>query len=444
MRLRRVYVPNFRNLKDVELTFEPDLQPQVFPIGSENGGGKSTLLQLIFCLLNCPLHKNRQHYLANLIESGLMLTAPYSQSEQQLAEIELNLNDDSLNSINLSYLLIPLSCFPKLRVHFKRMKRQASSSFSLLSFSLLGSPNQKDERENNILDLDKMISEMTPDVGSIAKNNEIKNNILTALTEEYSGLEHQGIKSFFWMGNVDTQAIFLVCCKFSKGFEDRIDDILTNISNSIYLAGPSSQIYLFLDKEAKKSMLQEVTKEQKSNYSSYMIEARDSICNFYVDNHSTTHVILQAFKDAMEKDRREVVRTREYGKSYKLFAEELDDLTGGKKQISPSDDMSSIVVRQYVDNGQALELNPEDLSHGELKRLGLYSWIKLYNIQNAIVLIDEIENGLHPDWQYRIVNDLVEWGDNQYILATHSFYLCEALTPKHVKEIQPKLQKPNH
>ena len=48
MKLLQVSVPNFRNLQNVELTFEPDLSPAVFPIASQNGGGKSTILQLIF------------------------------------------------------------------------------------------------------------------------------------------------------------------------------------------------------------------------------------------------------------------------------------------------------------------------------------------------------------------------------------------------------------
>lgn len=52
MRLLRVQVPEFRALKDVDISFEPDFTPQVFPLGSLNGGGKSTLLQLIFILLN--------------------------------------------------------------------------------------------------------------------------------------------------------------------------------------------------------------------------------------------------------------------------------------------------------------------------------------------------------------------------------------------------------
>ena len=57
MRLLRVQVPEFRALKDVDISFEPEFTPQVFPLGSLNGGGKSTLLQLIFVLL----HGQHQH-----------------------------------------------------------------------------------------------------------------------------------------------------------------------------------------------------------------------------------------------------------------------------------------------------------------------------------------------------------------------------------------------
>ncbi len=37
MKLLKVSIPNFRNLKNVELTFEPSLNPAIFPIGSDNG-----------------------------------------------------------------------------------------------------------------------------------------------------------------------------------------------------------------------------------------------------------------------------------------------------------------------------------------------------------------------------------------------------------------------
>jgi predicted ATP-binding protein involved in virulence len=54
--------------------------------------------------------------------------------------------------------------------------------------------------------------------------------------------------------------------------------------------------------------------------------------------------------------------------------------------------------------------------------------------------MDEIENGYHPDWQRHIIDDLLAWGpSNQYILATHSYELCRAVTPAHVKELEPRL-----
>ena len=70
MKLLKVSVPNFRNLQNVELTFEPDLKPAVFPIASQNGGGKSTLLQLIFTLFHCSVNPDKHLFIQNLIKTA--------------------------------------------------------------------------------------------------------------------------------------------------------------------------------------------------------------------------------------------------------------------------------------------------------------------------------------------------------------------------------------
>ncbi len=102
----------------------------------------------------------------------------------------------------------------------------------------------------------------------------------------------------------------------------------------------------------------------------------------------------------------------------------------------------SAVTFKINRDGEVSELDPEDLSHGELKRVSIFAWLKSKNIENAIVLMDEIENAFHPDWHYQIVKDLEQWSPgNQYILATHSYELCQAVTPAHVKELEPKLIK---
>jgi recombinational DNA repair ATPase RecF len=62
MFLQKIYIDNFRVLKDITIQFEKEFTPTIFPLGSLNGGGKSTLLQLVFTLLHCSFHKQRHQY----------------------------------------------------------------------------------------------------------------------------------------------------------------------------------------------------------------------------------------------------------------------------------------------------------------------------------------------------------------------------------------------
>lgn len=228
MKLLKVSIPNFRNLKNVELTFEPSLKPSVFPIGSENGGGKTTLLKLIFLLLS---HDKD----SETTEFSLSFLGDY-EPNRLIARIEI-LHESKL--ISLEYYL-----------------------------------NQS--------------------------------------------------------GDIDC------------GIDD--DELLNDLSRSIYWLFPIIQL-------------------------------------------SSSELSLTRLSNA----------------------------------------------KTFMDLINPLEL--EDKGHGEAKRLALQRFIQTNNINNAIILIDEIENGFHPDLQYNIVNELASWGDNQYLLATHSFYLCEALTPGHIKTI---------
>lgn len=68
MHLLRVQVPDFRGLKDIDITFEKEFVPRIFPLGSQNGGGKSTLLQLIFVLLHCSVDEEKKPFLQDLLQ----------------------------------------------------------------------------------------------------------------------------------------------------------------------------------------------------------------------------------------------------------------------------------------------------------------------------------------------------------------------------------------
>ena len=129
MHLQRIQVPDFRVLKNVDITFEKEFIPRIFPLGSLNGGGKSTLLQLIFVLLHCSTDQERIPFLQNFLQG---FTIPEGCNERVLAIIDiwdyeqtiktkfltlkqshilnfLELNEDEHNSYNLYSNLITLS-----------------------------------------------------------------------------------------------------------------------------------------------------------------------------------------------------------------------------------------------------------------------------------------------------------------------------------------------
>jgi predicted ATP-binding protein involved in virulence len=68
MHLRRVQVPSFRALKNIDIIFELERIPRIFPLASQNGGGKSTLLQLVFILLTCCADKEKHQFLKNILK----------------------------------------------------------------------------------------------------------------------------------------------------------------------------------------------------------------------------------------------------------------------------------------------------------------------------------------------------------------------------------------
>ncbi len=107
---------------------------------------------------------------------------------------------------------------------------------------------------------------------------------------------------------------------------------------------------------------------------------------------------------------------------------------------------SNVIDKPYCTTGNMLSYNTlinattkggccpnyQEVKINAVKRL-----VEKYSSDSTIFLFDEIENGLHPDWQYNIVDELAS-SNSQFLLGTHSFYLREALTPGHVKIINSK------
>jgi predicted ATP-binding protein involved in virulence len=111
------------------------------------------------------------------------------------------------------------------------------------------------------------------------------------------------------------------------------------------------------------------------------------------------------------------LETGEYGSQIKSTRKELNNLLLGKS-ITIDNNFQGVTFKT---KGSNITLTPKDLSHGELKKLSIYIWLKARTLDDSIILMDEVDMGLHPIWQHELHDDLQRWSKgNQYIIATHS------------------------
>jgi predicted ATPase len=469
MRLQRVQIPNFRVLKDIDITFEDYHTPQIFPLASQNGGGKSTFLQLVFTLLNCCNDSSGYKLVENLLKnSGI----DHFVTNSKLATITL-MND--CNTITLDFEfhsdkslfenhLIQLSSGKEihqiegiknyearklsdfialleneiketnLRIRAERseVNRLVEISKDPLKTAVLDSQNL-DPRKLSIKQQLEVIKLEINDLchGLIAKTHVLQTS-KDSLSEFNNLLADKKIKVISRQNDIN------LICKVNDNSEDfNFLEVVNKIFEHVFIAAPSSQVFLFLAPEEIHSLFKET-----SDYYTILKEKQKNIYNMFLYEFSIVKVLTDAFKQAFENDRVLAIKNGgRYGQEFESLFNDLKNFLNGKT-IQPSEDMSKIIIKQMDSKNQEIELSPTDLSHGELRRLSFYTWLKTNKIKNSIILVDEIEIGLHPDWQYQIVRDLEEWEpSNQYILATHSYEVCSALSPAHVKEIEPKLLK---
>jgi predicted ATP-dependent endonuclease of OLD family len=389
MRLLRVQVPDFRVLKNIDISFEKDFFPQIFPIGSQNGGGKSTLLQLIFILLHCSGDSEKIEYVVNLLDR--------CQLEDELDQK-------------------PLAIFEILTDNQEEVKLEFFICSDAYVKNLLSNLDGQKE------DLDTVNVD----------------DLLLAMFKNFLGINK--LVYLCQANNQKNEKIFLLC-KFSQAIQEEFQLFMKELSSKIFLAAPSTQVFIFLPKATNKSLFQiNQGNPDSSNYYLAMADVKKKLINLFTYDFLPVELLINYFIMARDQDFAQAIETGEYGNNYQLRRQNLNSILSDK-EINLDKDISGITFKFKGDiNGE--ELYPEDLSHGELKRLSIYLWLKYRRIKDAIVLMDEIEIALHPDWQYKIIEDLQEWEpSNQYILATHSYELCQALTPAHVKEIEPKLFK---
>ena len=446
MFLKRIQIEQFRVLENVDLQFEQRFTPTIFPLGSLNGGGKSTLLQLVFTLLHCSFNKERYQYLVNLLSNF-----PINNRMTTLAKFEINHNDEDFclefivsdNNFERQNFNVFLDVDEIERKLEENAKLQADySSLLELKSKIDSSERMTPLLENEIRRFNRRLHRMTRNKSTALDDYKLAiHNLLNDYEEKIDnsdldsllkGEKHKKLqmldslksKDMLYITHLDNERVLL--CKTTVDVST-----LTDMSDKVYLAAPSTQIFLFLSVEEKQTIF-----SKDNDYSHCISEAKDNLENFFTYNFASSKLIIKSFEQARDKDFEDALESGSYGDNFNKLKTELSRFLY-EKTITVDKKLSNVIFKM----GNAVLL-PEDLSHGELKKLSIYIWLKYYAIDDALVLMDEIEIALHPDWQYEIVHELQDWSkNNQFILATHSYGLCEALTPSHVRELEPKLIK---
>ena len=444
MRLKSVIIHKFRNFEKVRLDFEKTDFPDIFSIASINGGGKSTLLQFIFVMLNCLSNEEKYKYIKNLLGTSKISNKIVDFIiEDEGKEYYLNFFVSKLSSKEFNYnLYIDLNEIDKeikklndYKTNFTKIIRLQN----IINDSNRVTPvierefrnirpfiktNRLDRMYHEALGINSSLSKYKEVVDEILENNEFEMNLnekkeLENLYNEIydrvklheKNLEERNIKYLLHLD--DNQHVLLLNTNASE-------DQLNHMSNKVYYTAPSSQIFLFFTTEEKRSIFNTFNnrESQFNDYQNYLNNHKVELENFITYDYASTDLILESFRKSSEEDLKTKRKTGNYGKRYDDLSKDLKIFLE-EKEITEDEDGSRVIFRFTNSN---IEFLPEDLSHGELKKLAMYLWIKYLINTDSIILMDEPDIALHPKWQYDLVNDLYTWSNkkSQFLLATHS------------------------
>lgn len=443
MQLRKIEIIKYRNFENIVIDFEKSDFPNVFSIASKNGGGKSTLLQFIFILLHCFMDEDKKKYIQNLLKEFSSVVNEIEFVEFLIEEEgeEYNLRfyisnvKDEYRDFNL-YLDLKdtenkieeyqqnINEYQKI-LELKKEIENSDRVTAVINRNLryirkyINSKIEDDlyrtaSRTDNI-DLYKKL------INLIIERNSIFDKNIDELNSIYSEVTHQ-LKALELVLN-EENLLYITHLKNKQNVlllnTTMPENLLKKLTNKIFLTAPSSQIFLFLSNEEKHAIFNEFSNEvyYYQSYYDSVKKSKKQLNGFFTYDFASTELILQSFKKASEEDLRIKRKTRKYGTKYDELTDELKDFLDGK-EITENEEGNRVIFK-LKSTGE--ELSPEDLSHGELKKLGIYIWLKYIVDEDSIVLMDEIDIALHPKWQYELVQDLVKWSNGtQFLLATHS------------------------
>jgi predicted ATP-dependent endonuclease of OLD family len=153
------------------------------------------------------------------------------------------------------------------------------------------------------------------------------------------------------------------------------------------------------------------------------IEKEESILNIYDQDAKTFTSPNKVHEYIIHKEINEGLGLLYHDdeKSNLILKDIINSVLNGKEFIKIRENKHSIYEVIFIDIDTKKEFTLFDLSHGEKLMLMFIVEFHKNRWNNSIIMIDEPELSLHPDWQMKLIPKLQELGENnQFIVATHS------------------------
>jgi predicted ATP-binding protein involved in virulence len=452
MKIIKIEIIKYRNFENVTINLdEQESFPNVFSIASKNGGGKSTLLQFVFILLHSFMNKNRNIYIKNIlnhfssIKKNIELVKFTIEHNKKIYNLDFSImNSNYTEDLNFN-LFLDLEDTDN-KIHQYQANMQEHKQILELKNEIDTNDRMTPVMQGNLRYIQRYLktarerelfieAQRTGKISiykSLIDSIITKNSISENRPDELEMIRHtvQDDLNILEIELNKSDIRYITHLHLSKNVlilkTKMPTDILNLLTNKIFLTAPSSQVFLFLSTEEKHNIFNEFSNEnvnhphlgfQQQSYYESIKRAKQNLQGFYTYDFASTDLILQSFRKANQEDSRIMRKTGTYGTKYNDLTGELKDFLDGK-EISENEEGNRVIFKSTHNKK---ELTPEDLSHGELKKLGIYIWLKYIVDEDSIVLMDEIDIALHPKWQYELVKDLVQWSfHSQFLLATHS------------------------
>ncbi len=90
----------------------------------------------------------------------------------------------------------------------------------------------------------------------------------------------------------------------------------------------------------------------------------------------------------------------------------------------------------YFQNKENKQIKIEELSSGEQELITKCFSLYLAEIKNSMILVDEPEGSMHPNWQNKIANiyqKIADENNNQIFLATHSPHIISSVNKEQIR-----------